>query len=222
MDDKPKQQVQVNGLFQTPVLITVLPDAETLNAALQTTILDHEKSHPSTQHSNLGGWQSDTEFLTWGGAAAQTLLGHTRTLADRLTADREGRPVKVEWHANAWANVNRETQGNEFHTHAGCFWSAVYYVADGGIGSDPSLGGALEFADPRGVAPAMHAPLLSYNFPGGQSAGASEAISPQAGLLIIFPSFVSHAVKPYLGKQVRISIAINFSATPTLKPLPLG
>ena len=221
MNNKPKQQVQVDGLFQTPVLLTVLPDAGTLNAALQSTILDYEKGHLSTQHSNLGGWQSDTDFLKWGGPAAKTLLGHTRTLADRLTADREGRPVKIDWHVNAWANVNRETQGNEFHSHAGCFWSAVYYVADGGISAQASLGGELEFADPRGVAPAMHAPLLSYNLSGGQSAGASEAISPQAGMLVIFPSFVSHAVKPYLGKQMRISIAINFSATPTLKPQPL-
>jgi uncharacterized protein (TIGR02466 family) len=218
MNDKPKQQVQVNGLFQTPVLLTLLPDHEALNAALQSTILGYEKSNPSTQHSNLGGWQSDTEFLTWGGTAVETLLGHVRPLVDRMTANREGKPVTVDWHINAWANVNRESNGNEFHTHAGCFWSAVYYVADGGIGQDPTLGGALEFADPRGVAPAMHAPLLAYNFSGGLSAGASEAISPQAGMLVIFPSFVSHAVKPYLGKQVRISIAINFSATPTLNP----
>lgn len=218
MNDTSKQPVQVNGLFPTPVLVTKLPDSESLNGALQTIILDHEKSHPSTQHSNLGGWQSDTEFLTWGGPAAQTLLGHARALADRLTAGRDGQPVKVDWHLNAWANVNREGNGNEFHTHAGCFWSAVYYVADGGIGEDPTLGGALEFADPRGVAPAMHAPLLAYNFPGGHSGGASEAISPQAGMLVIFPSYVSHAVKPYLGKDIRISIAINFSATPTLNP----
>ena len=144
MNNKPKQQVQVNGLFQTPVLLTFLPDAATLNAALQSTILDYEKSHLSLQHSNLGGWQSDTDFLEWGGAEGETLLGHASALADRLTADREGLPIKIDWHVNAWANVNRETQGNEFHSHPGCFWSAVYYVADGGIGAKASLGGALE------------------------------------------------------------------------------
>ncbi len=216
----PKQEVQVNALFPTPVLITKLPNNETLNAELRATILDNEKSHPSTQHSNLGGWQSDTEFLTWGGAAAQTLLEHARAFVDRLTAGRDGHQVKVDWYLNAWANVNRENNGNEFHTHAGCFWSAVYYVADGGIGKDPTLGGALELADPHGVAPAMHAPLLADNFTGGHSVGASESVAPQAGMLVIFPSYLSLGVKPYLGKEVRISIAINFAATPALNPRP--
>ena len=48
-----------------------------------------------------------------------------------------------------WANVNRAGHGNEFHSHPGSFWSGVYYVDDGGIGADPSLGGELEFMDPR-------------------------------------------------------------------------
>ena len=61
-----------------------------------------------------------------------------------------------------WANVNRSGHGNEFHSHPGAFWSAVYYVDDGGIDADPSLGGELEFMDPRGPLPAMNAPHLGY------------------------------------------------------------
>ena len=62
---------------------------------------------------------------------------------------------------NAWANVNRSGHGNEFHTHPGCFWSGTYYVDDGGIGADPSLGGEFEIQDPRGIAPAMYRPDLA-------------------------------------------------------------
>lgn len=218
MTDAQKQEVHVGGLFPTPVLITVLSDADSLNKGLRRTIFAYEKSHPSTQHSNLGGWQSDTDFLTWGGREGTRLVEQARALVDKLTANREGKPVKVDWHINAWANVNRRDHGNEFHTHAGCFWSAVYYVADGGIAENPALGGQIEFADPRGVAPSMHAPLLAFNFAGGLSLGASEVIQPRAGMMVIFPSFVSHAVRPYTGNDVRISIAINFSATPTLNP----
>jgi len=218
MNTQAQQEVQVSGLFATPVLVTMLPDAATLNAALKKTILDYEKTHGSTQHSNLGGWQSDTNFLEWGGAEATTLFEHARTLVTRLTANRQGQPVDIDWHVNAWANVNRRDHGNEYHTHAGCFWSAVYYVADGGIGENPALGGQLEFADPRGVAPAMHAPHLAFNFAGGYSMGASEQVQPRAGMLVIFPSFVSHAVRPYEGEDIRISVAINFSVTPALQP----
>ena len=64
--------------------------------------------------------------------------------------------------------------------------------------------------DPRGVAPMMHAPMLKFAGEGGLSAGSVETIHPRPGLLFIFPSFLLHAVRPYRGDSLRISIAINF------------
>ena len=119
--------------------------------------------------------------------------------------------VGGDWRLNAWANINRAGHGNEFHTHPGCYWSGTYYVDDGGIGADPSLGGEFEMQDPRGVAPAMYAPLLCFATPGGRSAGASELIRPRAGLLVLFPAWLSHGVRPYRGDRMRISIAFNLS-----------
>jgi hypothetical protein len=81
-------------------------------------------------------------------------------------------------------------------------WSAVYYVDDGGAAEDPSLGGEFEIQDPRGVAPAMYRPEIVPAVPGGASMGASEMINPVAGPVMMFPSWVSHAVR---------SIAINLS-----------
>ena len=90
-------------------------------------------------------------------------------------------------------------------------WSAVYYVDDGGVGADPSLGGEFEIQDPRGVAPAMYRPEIVPAVPGGAAMGASEMIQPVAGTVMMFPSWVSHAVRPYTGSGTRISIAINLS-----------
>ena len=64
---------------------------------------------------------------------------------------------------------------------------------------------------PRGVAPPMYAPLRGFAMPGGQSAGASELIRPKAGMMIVFPSWLSHGVRPYTGTATRMSIAINLS-----------
>ena len=61
----------------------------------------------------------------------------------------------MTWHGNMWANINRSGHANEFHSHPGSFWSAVYYVDDGGIPGNPALGGELEFMDPRGALPVM-------------------------------------------------------------------
>src|SRR6201999_115506 len=77
--------MNTNILFGTPIVISDLPDAATLNAALGTTIFAREKSHPGTQHSNLGGWQSDWEMDCWGGASAIKLLAIGRNTANRIT-----------------------------------------------------------------------------------------------------------------------------------------
>ena len=107
--------------------------------------------------------------------------------------------------------TTRTGHGNEFHSHPGSFWSAVYYVDDGGIDADPSLGGELEFMDPRGPLPAMNAPHLGYAMPGGLTAGATERIRPKAGRLVMFPAWMIHQVRPYQGTAERISIAFNLS-----------
>lgn len=202
--------MNVNILFGTPIIVVELPDAAGLNAALSTTILAREKTHPGTQHSNLGGWQSDWEMDRWGGAPAIKLLAIGRNTANRITTDRQGKPVSIAWKANMWANINRTGHGNEFHSHPGSFWSAVYYVDDGGIDADPSLGGELEFMDPRGPGPAMYAPQLAYGS-AGLSVGANEIVRPKAGRMVMFPAWLLHQVRPYKGTQQRISIAFNLS-----------
>jgi uncharacterized protein (TIGR02466 family) len=204
-------QIQGHGLFPTPVIQAELPNPEGTNAALRTAIEGRMASHPSTAHSNLGGWQSSWDLAVWGGDGAKVVLDQAKAIAARMTCDRQGKPVKVDWQLNAWANVNSSGHGNEFHTHPGSFWSGTYYVDDGGIDENPGLGGEFEIQDPRGIAPAMYAPLLAINVPGGLAMGSSEVIPPKAGRILMFPSWLSHAVRPYLGTQRRISIAFNLS-----------
>ncbi|WP_421995041.1 TIGR02466 family protein [Reyranella sp.] len=202
---------QVVPLFATPIVLTDIPDSQTLGAELRRVIAERQKVHPGTQHSNLGGWQSTWDMDRWGGAAAIKLLAFARNIANRQTTDREGKPVAITWRANMWANVNRSGHANEFHSHPASFWSGVYYVDDGGIAGDSSLGGELEFMDPRGPGPAMYAPNLAFAMPGGLSVGANELVRPQAGRLVMFPSWVLHQVRPYRGNAERISIALNLS-----------
>jgi uncharacterized protein (TIGR02466 family) len=204
-------QAEIRSYFATPVVVATLADAEPLNAELKRVILGRERQDQGVQHSNLGGWQSSWDFESWGGPPARRLLDAARDLATRLTSDRAGKPVRIAWKSNAWANVNRRGHGNEFHTHPGCYWSGTYYVDDGGAGEDHTLGGEFEMQDPRGVAPAMYAPTLGFAVPGGQSAGASELIRPKAGQMVLFPSWLLHAVRPYHGERERISVAFNFS-----------
>ncbi len=211
-DPRPPAQLQLRQLFPTPIALLRLPDHAAINAALEARILAREREVAGVHHSNWGGWQSPWDFAAWCGPEGQTVLDTAQRIATKLTADRAGRPVEgLAWRMNAWANVNRRGQGNEFHTHPGAFWSATYYVRDGGIAADPGLGGEFEMQDPRGIGPAMLAPELAFASQGGLSVGVSETLRPQAGLLVVFPSWLSHAVRPYAGTDVRISIALNLT-----------
>jgi uncharacterized protein (TIGR02466 family) len=204
-------KTELRTYFATPVIVAELAEAAQINPPLIATIRARAARHPSVEHSNLGGWQSAWDLADWGGVEAKAVLDAAAELAARATCDRAGKPVRIAWKMNAWANINRGGHGNEFHAHPGSFWSGTYYVDDGGIALNPALGGEFEMADPRGVAPAMYAPMLSFAMPGGQSTGASELIRPKAGLLVLFPAWLSHAVRPYKGAHERISIAFNLS-----------
>lgn len=204
-------QPTILKLFPTPILIATMPDAEALNVELRRIILARAKTSESMQHSNRGGWQSSWDLHEWGGEPVGRVLAYGRALADDATVDRAGRHRRVAWRINAWANVNRSGHGNQFHTHPGAFWSASYYVDDGGIGDDPSLGGEFEIGDPRGAAPVMYAPHLTFPGPDGAALGESQRLTPKAGMFVVFPSWLPHGVRPYHGARERISIAINFS-----------
>lgn len=197
--------------FATPIIVVDLPDGVQLNAALLPVLLKREAERPSESRSTLGGWQSSLDLDKWAGAPAIKLLAIARNIANRITTDRTGKPVAILWQANMWANINRSGHGNEFHSHPGSFWSGVYYVDDGGVSVNPALGGELEFMDPRGPAPAMYAPHLAFVLPGGLSAGTNQTFVPKAGRLVMFPAWLLHQVRPYLGTDRRISIAFNLS-----------
>ena len=202
-------EIAVKGLFATPVAAIALPEPEARNARLRETILQRRRQFSSIHSSNAGGWHSERDLLLWGGPEAAEILSLARSAATQLVSDRYGKPIKPDWTMQAWANVNGPGDGNIAHYHAGSFWSGTYYVDDGGCGSDPSLGGEFEMIDPRGAAPAMYAPTLRFAGEDGLSAGSGETIRPKAGLLILFPSWLYHQVRPYRGTDLRISIAFN-------------
>jgi uncharacterized protein (TIGR02466 family) len=206
-----RMNIAVRGLFATPVAALEVPDAETRNAELAAIILKKRAGTPSVQASNAGGWHSDREIIAWGGRHVGHILDLAKETANRLTADRNGNPVKLAWSAMAWANVNGPGDANICHYHPGAFWSGTYYVDDGGCASDHSLGGEFEMLDPRGAGPGMYAPTLKFAGEDGQSVGAAETIRPRPGLLFLFPSWLFHQVRPYRGAGLRISIAFNLS-----------
>lgn len=197
------------SFFTTPVFIATVPDAATVNETLKQVIFEREQQHDSLDYSNVGGWHSSIDMAEWGGPALHQVLAVFREVADRYTCQRTGRMVKVDWRVECWANINRKGGANKRHTHPGCFWSGAYYVDDGGA-SDPAAGhdAEFEFFDPRGVAEGVPLPSL-YALPAHGPIGEPFRRPPRAGTMVLFPSWMPHAVRPYQGDAVRISIAFN-------------
>ncbi len=216
------RRLDIHGLFATPLAQGQLANAAVLNKELRRIILAHEKTSPGHRVSIAGGWQSELDFPRWAGSVGEELLNTMLGAVRSLTRTRGGLNYAPSWRVFAWANAIRKGHFNHPHIHPGNFWSAVYYVDDGGPGAPQMLGGEIEFYDPRGAAPAMYNPYVAFATPDGEAGGASVKVVPQAGTFLIFPSFLRHSVAPYHGDAVRISIAMNFALDEGERSLDLG
>src|SRR5258707_12635070 len=112
----------VRGLSETPVAALGVSGAEARNAELSDVILKKRETTPSVQASNAGGWHSDREIAIWGGPQVAFILDLAKEMANRLTADRNGKSVQPKWSVMARANVNGPGDGNIWHYHPGPFW----------------------------------------------------------------------------------------------------
>jgi hypothetical protein len=82
---------------------------------------------------------------------------------------------------HGWANVMRDGAYHIAHRHGDAVWSGVYYV-DAGSG-----GGVITFA--RGLDAVQ--------------------ITPQSGLMLLFPGDLLHSVAAYSGRAPRVSVGFN-------------
>jgi uncharacterized protein (TIGR02466 family) len=196
---------QTHLLFSTPVIVSSYGGAAAANMDLEPLILERREREQGIKRSNSGGWHSDLELLRWAEQPIGGIVRKVVELADAATHDTQLRAGERRgWMLEGWANVNPPGASNAPHTHGGCYWSAVYYVR-----VDPGQGGELVLHDPRMPVLDMHAPALRFRNSGGEQI---VSIKPEAGMIIIFPSWLSHSVKSWTGEGLRISIAINLSA----------
>ena len=210
--------MRVKPLFPTPLIEAAIDDGA-LIAQLRDVIVERARTIESVQHSNVGGWQSAPDFQTWSGEPGAQLITIATAAVNEATGifvQGELRRAAISWQVSAWANVNRAGSSNDLHFHPGAYWSACFYVDDGGIEGREALGGAIEFADPRGPLPLMYQPNVKMLFAGTVTAGLGERIYPKTGMLLVFPAWLGHSVTPYAGEATRISVAMNFAVRGTL------
>ncbi|MGI8942801.1 MAG: 2OG-Fe(II) oxygenase family protein [Qipengyuania sp.] len=201
-------------LFSTPFVVDRLQSEDGLRLLREAILAEQERDTEGVQVSNINGWHSNTAMLDWGGEAARALAYKAMTLADEQTVDvRSPQESRFDWIPEMWANVSEKGSANQYHCHPGSYWSAVAYVDDGYAGSDdPDLGGELQLLDPRMPMIRMTAPDLRIRDARGRVQQNEIALRPKTGTIVLFPSWLQHAVRPFYGEGTRISIAINLIA----------
>lgn len=142
--------------------------------------------------SNCGGWQSASE--------TESII--TDKLYELIQPIQQSFTKHLQV-INSWININPTGSFNNKHFHPQCDLAGVYYV------DVPENSGDLVFESPQ----AFHCfgELDSYTSEIKEAWGQhlERSITPMNGLLIVFPSYISHGVKVNQSKEDRISISFN-------------
>jgi uncharacterized protein (TIGR02466 family) len=204
----PLHQQYQNGLmlaWPTPIL-SKRTDAPEMLAGLRETILTKETEDPEgVERALVRGWHSATDLMDWPGAGISDLRGvigdAVGEMVNIFTGDKSFTGQAV---ITAWANVSRRGGYHRQHTHHSSMLSGVFYVSTGIPDEDGGeFNGAISFSDPRVAVEMIQIP--------GKPFGDKIKVTPEPGLLLLFPSWLPHFVDPFHGEGERISIAFNVS-----------
>ena len=168
------------------------------NTELEAYAKNLSQSTEGRKYTNRGGWQS--EFIDEEPEVQdliQEINGRLEALRSTLHF-RDDLDLRVE---SMWVNVNHPYSYNAPHTHPNSYMSGVYYV------KVPKNSGDLVLKHPSNLQ-SIFTPsgvIKSYN----EYNCSKWNITPEAGKLIMFPSWIEHEVAQNLSGEDRLSIAFN-------------
>jgi len=195
-------ELDITPAFPTLIGKLRVPDADAMNRDLQSLILAEEIKYASLGRSNIGGWHSRTDFLSNPAPAVDALTNWITWAVRKMVEYTAGAGAfSGELTMSAWTTISRAGAYHAPHSHPDSAWSGVYYVDAGADSPNHPLSGVLEFLDPRAGAEAVTGP--------GDLYGELERVRPEAGLLVVFPSWLYHWVHPYAGPAPRIAVSFN-------------
>ncbi len=103
----------------------------------------------------------------------------------------------IPFDLQSWVNLHDRGGFNFLHVHEGCLLSGSFYL------QVPPGSGKFVFRDPR---PGVVLGYVKGAVPNGYS---DIHLTPEAGLLVLFPCWMEHFVEPHENDTPRITIAFN-------------
>jgi uncharacterized protein (TIGR02466 family) len=133
------------------------------------------------------------------GALKAGLDKHAAAFAKALNLELGGRKLKLD---SLWINVLEPGGAHSGHIHPHSVLSGTYYV------DVPPGASALKLEDPR-LPLMMAAPARSEEAP--QEERTFVYVTPRAGDVLMWESFVRHEVPANMARRARVSISFNYS-----------
>jgi tetratricopeptide (TPR) repeat protein len=205
--DEARQLVDMRNLITTRTLDGApgFADVEALNAALRQHILGHPTLRAAPESFSVHRGLTTGELLGPPRGPVDSFVKVVQREVELLAASLpEGsthpfvahRPRS--WTLTMWANII-EAEGFQVpHIHPSGWLSAVYYVQVPEVvrQSGDRRAGWIEFGEP-------------YDDIAHRAKPETMAVQPEAGMLLLFPSYFYHRTLPFEGDEQRISIAFD-------------
>lgn len=205
-------------LFSTPLLQAQWAAAENHAAPLVEAINNQRQKSGGVLRSNIGGWHSNTDMAAWGGPSAIALASFATEIAGaHMTDVHPNGKRSFNWSVEMWANINPPGAANQQQCHPGSLWSAIYHLDPGGAEVENG-GSELVLEDPRFPTTHMTMPNLVLKSMNGDPAGSHVSQRPQAGTLIVFPSWLRHSINQHRGQRPYMFISMNMMVSPAANP----
>jgi len=192
---------ELNLFFSTPVWTSRIKDYNEVNKNILEYIKVLKSNNPEgIKKSNLKGWHS-SDFDLNSNKPKEYVNSIGPSINEALIDmgwDLKNQEVKIQ---SMWSIINKSDASNSRHIHGNCFISAAYYV------SAPKNCGDIVFHDPRSEPTYFHPRVETPNKLNTNII----KITPENGLLVLFPSYIYHSVEANKSNEERIVISFNIN-----------
>ncbi|HJU08987.1 MAG TPA: TIGR02466 family protein [Rhodanobacteraceae bacterium] len=187
--------LQAFDLFPTRIWQAQLPSLRPHMDAWVTAVLQMRAANPKPAgRTNRMGWNSEDMAVL-----EQPLFAPLREAVRVACGDvlREMGAPGIPFDLQSWVNLHDRGGFNFLHVHEGSLLSGSFYL------QVPPGSGKFVFRDPR---PGVVHGYVKGAVPNGYS---DIRLTPDAGLLVLFPCWMEHFVEPHDSDIPRITIAFN-------------
>ena len=107
----------------------------------------------------------------------------------------------------SWTHITNNNGYHDAHKHLNTSWGGIYYLNAGECGEVEDEDGILRMNGTN----RFYSPIQYFCLDPSMQYLRHDAadISPENGVLVIFPAYLSHSATPYIGKKDRVVVSFN-------------